>query len=117
MDRSWIPTTAGILDIVAGLAALLGAVALFFASFIVGHVPEGGDEFPLYAVEALLFVIGLGVLLGAAVAIVGGFFAIQRRRWAWAVAGAIAAALLCPPLGVPAIVLTVLAEKDLRQDA
>lgn len=113
MDRSWIPTAAGIVDIVAGIAGLFGVVALVFVSFIVANVPPQ-DEFPFYAVQALFAALAVLILILAVLAVVGGLFLLQRRSWGWAIAGAIAAALICPPLGVPGIILTVLAEPELR---
>jgi hypothetical protein len=113
MDRSWIPTVAGILDIIAGVFALFGFLALTFGCYVVGSIPEA-NEFPLPAVSALLASLAIGVLITGLLAIIGGTFALRRKRWGWALAGSIAATLCFPPLGIPAIVLTVLAEKDLR---
>ena len=53
----------------------------------------------------------------AFLALVGGVSAIQCRRWGWTIAGSIAAILICPPLGVPAIVLVIIAEGEIRGPA
>ena len=113
MDRSWIPTVAGVLDILAGVPALIAVLALLFAGAMLGVVPEE-DEVPVEWVQALLVCIAGLVFAGGVLAVIGGAFALQRRRFGWMLVGAIAAAVCFPPLGVPAIVLTVLAEKEVR---
>ena len=59
---------------------------------------------------SLLFLIMPGITIGT-LAIVAGISAIRRRRWGWALAGSIAAALVPIPLGIVAIVLLVLSQK------
>ncbi len=113
IDRSWMPPVAGILDVVAGVFGLIGCGALVFASTIIGHVAAEEQEFPLFAVEGLLVAVAIGIVVLAVLALVGGFFALRRSSWAWMIVGAIAATVLCPPLGVPSIILTVLSEKEL----
>lgn len=114
MDKSWLPTVAGVLDIIAGVFALVGCLAISFGGYIVGSVPEA-SEFPLPAVVTLLSTLSFGFLIIGLLAIIGGTFALRKSRWGWALAGSIAATLAFPPLGIPAIVLTVLAERELRQ--
>jgi hypothetical protein len=116
MDRSWIPTVAGVLDILAGGLALIGFLLLVCGAFVVTHLPDADpDEFGLMIAETVLVGAAAVVLVVAILAVVGGIFALQRKRWGWALTGSIAAAFVCPPVGLPAIILTVLAEKDLRQ--
>lgn len=113
MDKSWLPTVAGILDIIAGVFALVSCMAISFGSYIVGSAPDASD-FPLPAVVTLLSALSFGFLIIGLLAIIGGTFALRKSRWGWALAGSIAATLAFPPLGIPAIVLTVLAERELR---
>jgi hypothetical protein len=114
MDRSWMATVAGVLNIIAGALSIVGVMALVFASTIVGHIAAEEKEFPLFAVETLLGGFAALGLIVALLAIVGGIFALRRRRFGWAITGAIAACFSFPPLGVPAVILVVLAEKELR---
>jgi hypothetical protein len=114
MDKSWIPTVAGILDIIAGVFALVGCLALSFGGYIVGTIPEANDA-PLPAVVTLLSTLSFGFLVIGLLAIIGGTFTLRGTKWGWALAGSIAATLAFPPLGIPAIVLTVLAEREIRQ--
>ena len=114
MDRSWIPTVAGILDIVSGVASLFGFVGLTFATLVLHHVKQPDEDFPFYAVEILLGCFAFLVLVAAILCFAGGVSAIQRRSWGWAVAGSAAAAFMLPPAGIAAIILTVIGEKEIR---
>lgn len=115
MERSWMPTVAGVLCIITGCIALLGFLlmatfGLFF--FDADHVDL--DEFPLAFMQMVFAIGSLGSLFLGGVAIFGGVSALQRRRWGWSLAAAIATTLICPPLGVAAIILVVLAESELK---
>jgi hypothetical protein len=115
MERSWIPTVTGVLNIVAGGLALLGAAGLSFAVFVIRHAPDvDRDEFGVLIAESVLTFVALTALVVAVLAVLGGVCALRRGRWGWVLAGAIAAAFAFPPLGFPAVVLAILAEKELR---
>ena len=104
VKRTWKPTTAGILTLIAGiLNVIAGIVVAAVGSFIgpmVGWMGFG-------AIGAPLIIIGI-------ISIVGGVFAIQRRTWGMALAGAICA-LFPPPiiiLGILAIIFLALSRKE-----
>ncbi len=107
---------AGVLCIIAGVCALVGSfvlAALGVAGFAVlgaahGDVPHGAPLIPL-----ILFV-PLSVMLFAlgAVAVVGGVAGIRRDRFWLLVVGAAAAVFCFLPVGVIAVILAVLAEKE-----
>ena len=118
MDRSWMPTAAGILNIIAGVLALLGALALAFIGVVALTVPEmtveTQDDLPLALASGLIWGLAALSLLAALLAIVGGVVALRRTGWAWPLTGAITALFCFMPLGVFALVFVVLAEKELR---
>lgn len=116
-NRSWMRLAAGILDVVAGVSAIFGFLFIGFAAAIVSWAPTGTEDVPIDIVVAFLGGLGLFVLILGVLAIFGGALAIRGGRWGWALTGAIAATVVCPPLGVPAIILTVLAESDIRTPA
>jgi hypothetical protein len=95
MERTWKPTAAGILTIIAGiLGLLLGiafAVGLGIAGTMIGVIPgfPGVGFLGLIAVPWIILNI---------VAIVGGIYALRRRLWGLALAGAICAFLSTVPL-------------------
>lgn len=118
MDRSWLPTAAGILEILAGVTALLGALALTLAGTITTVVPtmtsEPQDDLPLALVSGLLWSLALLGLVAGLVAVAGGIAALRRRGWGWPLAGAIAACFSALPLGVVALIFVAAAESELR---
>ncbi len=116
MEKTWKPTAAGVLSIVAGsltlasaliilllggaVSSILAAVGLPNALFLLPFPILGGIAAPL-------------ALLGS-MAIVGGSCALRRKSWPMALAGAICA--LFPPqigiLGVLSIVFVVLGKQE-----
>ena len=106
-ERTWRPTTAGILSIVAGvlnlIVGILLATLLETVGFFTGFWGMG-------AIGAPLIVLGI-------VSIVGGIFALQRRTWGLALAGAICA-LFPPPviaLGILSIIFIALSKQEFQQ--
>ena len=51
-------------------------------------------------------------LLIAVLALVGGIFAVQRKRWGWALAGSIAAIFSFILLGIPAVILIAISKNE-----
>ena len=115
MNTRWLPTVAGVLEIIAGITALAGFLALGFAATAVASVPpEEAAEFPLTVVSGFLGILATIILIVGVLAVVGGVFALNRKRFGWALTGAIAATFCSPPFGVPAIILTAIAEDEFR---
>ena len=104
MERTWKPTTAGILSIVAGAIGLIAGIVVAGLGETVGALT---GFWGLGAIGAPLIVIGI-------VAIVGGVFALRRRIWGLALAGAICA-LFPPPvaiLGILAIIFVAMGKRE-----
>ena len=118
MDRSWMPTAAGILNIISGVLALLGGLALIFVGAVTTTVPHmttaPEDDLPLALASGLIWGLVALCLLAALLAIVGGIVALRRSGWAWPLAGAITALFCALPIGVFALIFVVLAEQELR---
>jgi len=113
-------TIAGILDMVAGCMNLIGALVLFLVgvvgSGVVGLAGAQDDAVMPFALIPVAFFLPLALLtlfIGAA-AIVGGYSALRRERFWLAIVGSIAAFLAFFPLGIPAIVLTIIAENEFK---
>ena len=121
MNRSWMPTAAGILNIIAGVTALLGALALIFVGAVTMTVPEmtaePGDDLPLALVSGMILALVVLSLIAGLLSIIGGVVALRRTGWAWPLAGAITALFSAMPIGVFALIFVVLAEKELRGGA
>jgi hypothetical protein len=111
--RTWKTRTAGILAIIAGAVGVAEWVAIAVLEILaLGWLPMGSSA-GLGALVTAAFVIAIGTGI---VAIVGGVFAIKRRRWGLALAGCVCAVfsviwipvLVNVPLAIAAIVLVVL---------
>lgn len=118
MDRSWMPTVAGILNIICGVFALFGALALIFVGTVTLLVPEmtaeAADDLPLALASGLFWGLAALSLIAAVLAIVGGIVALRRTGWAWPLTGAITALFCALPIGIFALIFVVLAEQELR---
>ena len=103
MEKTWKPSTAGILTIIAGsIAVIVGLVVASLGIFIGGlfGLPWPG----LFGIPSLIFGI---------VAIVGGIYALRRQVWGLALTGAICA-LIGPwaILGLLAIIFVSLGKGE-----
>jgi len=114
MDRSWMPTVVGVLEIIAAICAVFGVVALLFACGIMNSVPDiqNDPEVPIQMIGGLLVTFACLLAIGGALSFIGGVSAIRRRGWMWAVTGAACACFLMPPAGLFAVVFAILGEKE-----
>ena len=104
---TWQPLTAGILELVAGVPALLIGTAIATGVGIAGRASV--------IMPGWVSVIGAPFIILGIVAIVGGIFALRKRKWGVALAGAILALLCWPfgtPLGIAAIVFVILGREQ-----
>jgi hypothetical protein len=102
MEKTWKPTTAGILCIIAGAIATIAGIVIA----VVGSI---GWFFGIPWVSA----IGAPSIILGIIAIVGGSYALKRRVWGLALAGSICA-LLGPwvLLGILAIIFVSLGKGE-----
>ena len=110
VNKTWKPTVGGIFNIVIGSLIL----SMLFVFAIAPVAIESIEEEFLHVDLSMIFMIVPGLAI-ATLAIVGGVFAIRRRKWGWALAGSIAAALVPFPLGIVAIVLLVLSKNEFKK--
>ena len=132
MERTWKPTTAGILTIIRGSMRIAFGIVVIVAGGWVGAL--GGLDWSswieewagVYGLEAIdlqsiltevfgitstvLIAIGIVLLTFGIVALVGGISAIKRRRWGLALAGSILS--LPGVLGVLAIIFLSLGKRE-----
>ena len=102
MEKTWKPTTAGILCIIAGAIATIAGIVIA----VVGSI---GWFFGIPWVSA----IGAPSIILGIIAIVGGSYALKRRVWGLALAGSICA-LIGPwgLLGLLAIIFVSLGKGE-----
>ena len=105
--ETWMPTTAGILDIIAGSCGLICALVFVSLGGIMRFVPNVPTYlWPIFTALAVPLAL-IGIL-----AIVGGIYALRRKVWGLALAGSIAAFFPSWILGLTAIVLTALSKNE-----
>lgn len=111
-------TVAGILDITAGIFGFVGGIPLLVLALggaaVLGMVPEPEANRLAFLPMALFLPLALLGFLSGFIAIIGGIAALNRRRWGLSVAGAIAAIFGFFPLGIAAVIFTILAEPEFR---
>ena len=107
----------GILSIVSGAFAVFYLLGLIFIILVVSIASVESSFFydgyrssdGVFTAILIFYIIFLGgfTLLGA-LGVVGGIFALRRKNWGLALAGAIAGAIVFFPVGVPAIVFVAM---------
>lgn len=115
----------GILSIVSGALGVLWFLGAAFFALVLLFVPvevyyDFGPPYysspPSEEVAAFLFVFFMGLALVPGVlgvlAIVGGVFALMKKHWGWALAGAIASLFVFLPTGVAAVVFVSMGKRE-----
>jgi hypothetical protein len=115
----------GILSIVSGgFGVLFGAfymLLIFFFNFMITNIPQTmpqtpmEPEFPTEFFQIFGFIyggIGLILALIGVLSIVGGVYALKRKRWGLALAGAIASDIVFSPCGIPALIFVCLGKDE-----
>ena len=107
--KKGLSTAAGILDIAAGgfsILSLIGMVGMML--FMVSVDGEIDVDAGSYVMSGITLVSGL-------VAIVAGILLLRRRSRAIAITGAVGSTLTLNPVGVAALVVTIIARRELGQ--
>jgi len=113
-------TVAGVLDVVAGISGLVGGIPLLALALVGSGVLTALPEAELRALAiiplALFLPLAILCFFSGLIAIAGGVAAMNRRRWGLALAGSIAAVFGFFPLGIAAVIFTILAEPEFRSE-
>ncbi len=118
MEKTWKPTTAGILNIITGALSVLSAIGLIFAIIAIGNIniirflPPEEAPFIAPLIGTILIVLLVLSIIEAVFPIIGGIFALQRRKWGWALAGSIVAILGTLPLGVASTIFVAISKNE-----
>lgn len=106
MAKTRKPVIGGILTILSGLLGIVGIISYSIGFGEPGSGIGKGDMPPF--VPSIIFGMSIPAIIIAVFSVVGGIFALLRKRWRWSLAGSIAASLSLIILGIPAIVLIAL---------
>ncbi len=102
MKKTRRPINGGILTLLSAAMAIFGALNYAIGFFDQPGIGKG--DIPPFVPSIIFGVPMMSIVIGV-LAVAGGIFAIFRKKWKWALTGAIAAALSLLPLGIVAIVL------------
>jgi len=110
-NRTWMPLTAGILEIICGAWALLFSFGLILFGSIFRTMPI--PDMPAF-VGPLIGALSIPFGIFAILAIVGGVFALRRKIWGLALAGAIVSIFIpyMILLAIAAIVFVALSKNE-----
>ena len=125
MEKTWKPVAADVLNIVAGVFSILGFIGvivgiIFLGYFMIfpssGNGPYAGFDFWLVPgfIKTILWIVAIFLLVTGVLPIIGGIYALQRRKWGLALAGSILAILGSTPLGIAATVLVALGKDEFK---
>ncbi len=113
-------TIAGVLDVIAGVISLIGALILFLIGIVgTGAITTAGAHDSTAARFAFIPMAFFGplallcLIIGVA-AVSGGVAAMRQSRFWLALVGSIAALFSFFPIGIPAVILTLMAEKSFQ---
>jgi len=118
--RTWKATTAGVLNIVAGGLNGLGALGIIIAISAFGRLspiimdflpPEQASSITPIIIPILVASLVLNIA-GTVFPIIGGVYALQRRKWGWALAGSIIAIFRSSILGILATIFVAMARDE-----
>ena len=87
MNRKWMPVTAGVIEIVHGVAAILGGILFLLVGYTLGSVFGSGMLWYGYVVGAAIIVAGILVLIA-------GIQALKSKAWPLVLFGAILSFIL-----------------------
>ena len=121
VQKTWKPMVAGILDIVGGALTVLGAIAAFVGiMFFIpisrsvgpGPVPEMERWLIPGILETILVIAAVSLLIVGILPIIGGIYALQRKKWGLALAGSIVAIFGSSVMGILATIFIVMAKDE-----
>lgn len=124
MQKRWMPTAAGVLNVLNAAMLMVGAIIMLslpgtpMGEAITGYVMYSLDATGEVSASAIAWVLGVtaGVLVAfGAVSLVGGICMLRRRRWGLGLAGSSATLITQFYLGIPATVLTGLSRSEFRR--
>jgi len=109
MQKTKKPKIGGILTIISGTLASLGAVNYAIGFSDVSGLGKG--DIPPFVPSIIFGVPILSIIIGV-FALIGGVLSMRRKKWGWSLAGSIAGTLSVLPLGIPAIILIALSKDE-----
>jgi len=114
MEKTPKPIIAGSLSMFSGGVSLIGFIGLLIASIALGWTAAdvtGWLPGMSIALSVLIILCVLSLFAGV-LALQGGIYAVQRKKWGWALVGSICALVPTFVLGLAAIMLITLSKDE-----
>jgi hypothetical protein len=119
VPKTWKPTVAGILEIIDAAGSLIWSFILLIAALVLanastwaGFSEKDIDMLTIGPAAVFCLVLGIFVLALAILELIGGIFALKRKKWGLALSGSIAAALPFNILGILAIIFLAMSKDE-----
>jgi hypothetical protein len=110
MEKTWKSQVGGILAIIGGVIGLLASMGILIAITVLNTVWQWG-LLPINVI-GVLWIILVPMFICGVLAVIGGIFAVQRKNYAMALTGAIAALFPGWIFGLCAIVFTAISRDE-----
>jgi sterol desaturase/sphingolipid hydroxylase (fatty acid hydroxylase superfamily) len=115
----------GVLSIIAGAFGVFGLVMMLFSALTMRFLIEDsrftdGRPFPSDMATLIVWfyvVLGIFMVLIGVLAIIGGAYALKKKYWGLALAGAIGSIITFFPCGIPAIIFISMARNEFNGTA
>jgi len=116
VNKTPLPIIAGVLDIVHavfGFLCFIGLLIAIIAVSVTGASIYYGPGWGAISVPlAVLWSMAIPCVVSTILSLIGGIYAIQRKKWGLALAGSIAAIFPTFIFGVAAVVLVALSKDE-----
>ncbi|MFC1980598.1 hypothetical protein ACFLVS_07185 [Chloroflexota bacterium] len=121
VQKTWKPIVAGILNIVGGALRILGSIAvllgiMFFipvaTSVGPGPIPEMERWLIPGVLQTILVITTVFLLIAGIIPIIGGIYALQRKKWGLALAGSIVAIFGSSIMGILATIFIAMSKDE-----
>ena len=111
VKQTWMPTTAGVLCIIAGALELINGL---FIGTIFGILSTIFAVFTdLMALPGIGVIVGIPMVIFGIVSMIGGIYCLRRKNWGLCLAGAICALLPGSGLlGILSIIFISISKKE-----
>ena len=116
MNKTWKPTVAGILNVITGSLMLIGSILLiigylFFTSGIT-VIPGIEAYSAAWVAPTVIIILAVYTFVIGVLSLIGGIYALQRRKWGLALTGSIAAVFGSQLFGILATIFTSMSRDE-----
>ena len=100
----------GVIISLVGVVLFFGDASVYYGDYY--HGPAASSDEVLFAIMVIYAIVGGFFTLVGVLGIVGGVFALRKKNWGLALAGAIGGTLVFFPCGIPAIVFIAMGKAE-----